>query len=101
MTEILSQLDERALLLEPRERLDKALVGVATNEKGGKVAVYDYDLLVIAFSEDMDGDTPEEREAAAAEWVAYNTFRSLPYAGEWAPEIHGTLGPRDDEDDEP
>lgn len=89
MSAILSQLDEKALLLEPRELLDKAIVATFLNAEGGKVAVYDYDLLVGAFAEDMEGDTPEEKEIAAVEWVEYNTLRALPYAGEWAPMISG------------
>ena len=89
MSAILSQLDKKALLLEPRELLDKAIVAAFLNAKGGKVAVYDYDLLVGAFAEDMEGETPEEKESAAVEWVEYNTIRALPYAGEWAPMILG------------
>ena len=89
MNKVLSQLDERALLLEPRELLDSAIVGTFLNAEDGKIAVYDYDMLVSAFAEDMEGETPEEKESAAIEWIEYNTIRALPDAGEWSPMILG------------
>lgn len=89
MNPVFSQLDEKALLLEPRELLDKAIVATFLNAEGGRVAVYDYALLVGAFAQDMEGETPEEREAQAVEWVEYNTLRALPYMGDWAPLVLG------------
>ncbi len=87
-TEILNQLQQHnpeALLLEPREVYDEALVG-ATNTpddhwprtKGIWVAVYDEELCLQAI---MKWQACEYREAA--EWFGYNT--SGAWSGEGTP----------------
>lgn len=63
---------------------DEALVGVS--EEGR--AIYDYYLMLDCLAK-RDGMTHEE----AAEWIDYNTIRSLPYMGAMAPII---LYPLDD-----
>ena len=87
-TEILTQLQQHnpdALLLEPREVYDKALVGVTstpddrwprTNETW--VAVYDEELCLKAIMEWQGCDYAE-----ASEWFGYNT--SGAWAGEGTP----------------
>lgn len=57
---------------------DTALIGVSDDGR----AIYDYDLMI----EDLiktEGWSIEE----AMDWISYNSFRSLPYAGELAPII--------------
>ena len=57
---------------------DDALIGVDSNNR----AVYDYQKMIewLVVNDDF---TDEE----AADWIDYNTIRSLPYAGEDAPII--------------
>lgn len=74
---IIDELEEGAIILEGEE-FDGGIVGVSIDGR----LVYDYDLMVESLSE-ADGMTPEE----AAEYIDYNTIRSLPYMGELAPII--------------
>ena len=55
---------------------DSAIIGISD---GGRV-IYDYDLM-IAHLMDVDDRT----EMDAADFIDYNTIRSIPYAGEYAP----------------
>lgn len=57
---------------------DSALIGVDVNNR----AVYDYQKMIewLVINEEF---TDEE----AADWIDYNTIRSLPYAGDDAPII--------------
>lgn len=55
---------------------DSAIIGISD---GGRV-IYDYDLM-IAYLMDVDDMT----EMDAADFIDYNTIRSIPYAGEYAP----------------
>ena len=57
---------------------DGSIVGVTTD---GRV-VYDYDKMIEELMED-EGWSYED----AAEWIDYNTIRSIPYAGPSAPII--------------
>lgn len=55
---------------------DSAIIGISDD---GRV-IYDYDLM-IAHLMDVDDMT----EMDAADFIDYNTIRSIPYAGEYAP----------------
>ena len=57
---------------------DEAIIGVTHDGR----AVYDYDEMVYCLMED---DKISEEEAI--DFIEYNTIRSLPYAGEYAPVI--------------
>ena len=57
---------------------DDAIIGYTTDG----CVVYDYELMVISLMEE-DGITEDE----AVDFIDYNTIRSLPYAGEYAPII--------------
>lgn len=61
---------------------DDALIGVSDDNR----AIYDYNLMIewLMTNEDF---TEEE----AADWISYNTIRSLPYMGSGAPIIMYTL----------
>jgi hypothetical protein len=61
---------------------DKALIGVTDDGR----AVYDYELMV-EWLMDAEGWSYED----AAEWVSYNTLRTLPYMGEDAPIVINRL----------
>lgn len=61
---------------------DSAIVGVSDN---GEV-IYDFDKMVRWLMEE-DGITAEE----AADFICYNSIRSLPYVGEGAPIIMYSL----------
>ena len=61
---------------------DDALVGVSEDGR----AIYDYDKMIEWLMEE-EGWNYEE----AAEWVEYNTLRSLPYMGADAPIIMFSL----------
>lgn len=57
---------------------DDALVGIDAYNR----AIYDFEKMVewLMYTEDFD-------ETEAIEWIEYNTIRSLPYAGKYAPVI--------------
>jgi hypothetical protein len=57
---------------------DGSIVGVTTD---GRV-VYNYDMMVEELMQDENCSYEE-----AADWIDYNTIRSLPYAGENGPII--------------
>ena len=57
---------------------DNSIIGVTTD---GRV-VYDYDKMVEELMRDEEWDYEE-----AADWIDYNTIRSLDYAGAYAPII--------------
>lgn len=57
---------------------DDALIGVSENG----CAIYDYDLMVEWLMSKQNFSMND-----AIEWIEYNTIRSLPYAGEYAPII--------------
>ena len=75
--ELRAELPEDAIVFDNMS-YDGSIVGVTTD---GRV-VYDYDKMIEELMED-EGWSYEE----AAEWIDYNTIRSIPYAGPGAPII--------------
>ena len=75
--ELRAELPEDAIVFDNMS-YDGSIVGVTT---GGRV-VYDYDKMIEELMED-EGWSYED----AAEWIDYNTIRSIPYAGPGAPII--------------
>ena len=61
---------------------DNSIVGVTTDNR----VVYDYDKMILELMEDEEWSYDD-----AIEWIEYNTIRSLPYAGEYAPIIMYSL----------
>ena len=55
---------------------DDAIIGISHDDR----VIYDYDKM-IAHLMDHEDMTGEE----AADFISYNTIRSIPYAGEYAP----------------
>lgn len=55
---------------------DDAIVGVSHDDR----VIYDYDKMIEHLME-YENMTDEE----AADFISYNTIRSIPYAGEYAP----------------
>ena len=77
--EIRSELPEDALVLgDMFMSYDNSIVGVTTD---GRV-VYDYDKMVEELMQDQEWSYED-----AAEWIDYNTIRSLPYFGHSTPII--------------
>ena len=75
--ELRSELPEDAIVFDNMS-YDGSIVGVTTD---GRV-VYDYDKMIEELMEE-EGWSYEE----SAEWIDYNTIRSIPYAGPSAPII--------------
>lgn len=77
--EIREELPEEALILgDMFMSYDNSIVGVTTD---GRV-VYDYDKMIEELMQDEEWSYED-----AAEWISYNTIRSLPYGGPGAPII--------------
>ena len=55
---------------------DDAIIGISHDDR----VIYDYDKM-IAHLMDHEDMTDEE----AADYISYNTIRSIPYAGEYSP----------------
>lgn len=72
-----AELPEDAIVFDNMS-YDGSIVGVTTD---GRV-VYDYDMMVEELMEDEQCSYEE-----AADWIDYNTIRSLPYASENGPII--------------
>lgn len=70
--------EAEALLLEPRDTFDRALIGISEGGQGPAVAVYDVAKCVTALM-DMNGWDHDE----ALEWFDYNTVSA--YVGESTP----------------
>lgn len=75
--ELRSELPEEAIVFD-NASYDGSIVGVTTD---GRV-VYDYDKMIEELMQDEEWSYED-----AAEWIDYNTIRSLPYAGYNAPII--------------
>lgn len=75
--ELRAELPEDAIVFDNMS-YDGSIVGVTTD---GRV-VYDYDKMIEELMED-EGWSYED----AAEWIDYNTIRSIPYAGPNGPII--------------
>lgn len=71
-----------AIMLEPREELDEAIVGVTLDQQR---FVYSYERLIAAYARMFSDD--EDAELAAQEWVDYNVVRGVGYMGDRAPLI--------------
>lgn len=76
MREILEDLGYENLLVFENPDYDDAIIGVSHDDR----VIYDYDKMIahLTVCEEM---TIEE----AADFISYNTIRSIPYAGENAP----------------
>ena len=94
LIDALVELNPGALLLEPRDVFDSAVVGITTMPDdhwprelpSQAVAVYDYDLLVEAQATQWDDDVEaSEAYLMAVEWIEYNTIGA--YAGEATPTV--------------
>ena len=72
-----AELPEDAIVFDNMS-YDNSIVGVTTD---GRV-VYDYDKMIEELMSEEEWSYEE-----AADWIDYNTIRSLPYAGENAPII--------------
>lgn len=70
--------EETSIVLFESPNYDEAFVGLTMDDR----AVYDYDKMVECLMKD-DKMTYEE----AAEFIDYNSLRSLPYIGEKAPVV--------------
>lgn len=70
-------LPEEALVFD-NASYDNSIVGVTTDNR----VVYDYEKMILEFMKDE-----ECRYEDAVDWIEFNTIRSLPYAGEYAPII--------------
>lgn len=76
--EILESLDYEDLIVFDNPDYDGAIIGVSEDNR----VVYDYDKMIDHLVS-HDGMTTED----AADFIGYNTIRSLPYAGPHAPII--------------
>ena len=94
LIDALAELNPGALLLEPRDVFDSAVVGITTMPDdhwprelpSQAVAVYDYDLLVEAQAAQCGDDVePSEAHLMAVEWIEHNTIGA--YAGEATPVV--------------
>ena len=75
ISELLEQVNEEALLLEPREQYDKCIVGVTYY---GDKFVYDANLVIQSLITDQ-----EMTEEEALDWFEYNVIGS--YMGDGTP----------------
>jgi hypothetical protein len=73
-----------AIMLEPREQLDEAIVGW---DMDGHHVIYSYEKLVAVFYEAFDDEDEDDRMVTAVEWVDYNVVRGVGYMGERRPII--------------
>ena len=71
-----------AIMLEPREQLDNAIMGVSMDNQS---FIYSYELLVEEYAKMFKDD--EDPELTATEWVDYNVVRGCDYMGERRPII--------------
>lgn len=62
---------------------DSAIIGITEDNQ----VVYDYEKMIEHLMQEDDMDYEE-----AADFISYNTIRSLPYAGEGAPIIMYSIG---------
>lgn len=79
LADLMDQLEEaEALLLEPREFFDDALIGITEGGHGQEVAVYEAGLCIKALMRAYNWDEDEARE-----WFEFNTLGA--YVGEASP----------------
>ena len=74
--EVLNNMGYEHSIIFANQDYDDAIIGVSHDDR----VIYDYDKMLehLIINEDM---TDEE----AADFISYNTIRSIPYAGENAP----------------
>lgn len=70
--------DETSIVLFESPNYDNAFIGLTLDDR----AVYDYDKMIECLMAEDDMDYEE-----AAEFIDYNTIRSLPYIGDKGPVI--------------
>jgi hypothetical protein len=76
---LMDQLEEaEALLLEPREFFDEALLGISDSAQGQRVAVYEIGKCIAALMKGYEWDFE-----TAQEWFEFNTIGA--YVGEGTP----------------
>ena len=75
--EFRNQLHNESVILEPQQCFNNAIIKVEDNK-----IVYCYDLIVENLMSFYEWDYN-----SALEWIEYNTIRSLPYMGKYAPII--------------
>ena len=109
ITEKLAGLNPEAILFEPRELYDSAIIGLTNEPKDNWtrpspspwVAIYDYDLLVESTIQMLVPDNEEYKEydifEAAQEWVDFNILGL--WAGDGTPMIRA-FDPDEDEEAE-
>ena len=100
----LAELNPEAVLFEPRETYDRAVVSLTRRPKdhwprtvNNWVAVYDYDLLVECTMEVIGVEDEAEAMESSQEWVDFNMVGL--WAGEGTPVVK-SFSPDDDEEDE-
>jgi hypothetical protein len=91
---------DKMILLEPRDYLDYAVVGVAEEADGTYRAVYDLNMLETVYAcmyayeepayrrtrfDDVVFALKDEHIEAAQEWVSYNTIRGSAHLGSESP----------------
>lgn len=87
--EIRAYLEEHnpeALFIGNGEEHDSALIGIARiqrDEQWVEVTMYSYDELINSFTEQFRGDSSEDPEQDALEWVDYNVTGA--YVGIYTP----------------
>ena len=74
--ELLNDLGYDGCIIFENPDYDAAIVGVSEDNR----VVYDFDKMVLSLIEEDGMD-----EESAADFIYYNTIRSLPYAGNGAP----------------
>ena len=76
--EKLCELDYEDCIIFENPDYDSAIIGVSDDRR----VIYDYDKMLIHLMESDNMDMMD-----AADFISYNTIRSLPYAGEYGPII--------------
>ena len=74
--DLLNDLGYEDLIIFDNPDYDSAIIGVSHDDR----VIYDYDKMIKCLMT-VDNMTEEE----AADFISYNTIRSIPYAGEGAP----------------
>ena len=71
--------------------MEPAMIGVMENAAGNTVGVYERNLCIQVWANNLmrsnPGKTEEQAYEEASEWISYNTERALPYEKDKAPVI--------------
>jgi hypothetical protein len=84
----IEQNSSEALFIGNGEEHDSALIGIARikrEDEWVEVPMYSYDELISSFTEQFRGDSSEDPEQDALEWVDYNVMGA--YMGIYTPYI--------------